>query len=335
MPPLFNAFQDRLRAAWEGLRERFAGPAGDSEPRDYLRFVPWLFGAIAIIVLVYYPIGMLVYSGVDDDVDLQPAPSYTVAGGSAAVAMASTVIDREANHWLANKPFWHPAAALDNTPNFQLGVMYAISRFALELSDYLGRNRGSSAMDRNLEQAAGLLKYDGRTWYWGQGNFLPMAKAESNYRQAAQRLAAYDRDVAAGRATYSPRADSLIAFLDRVTADLGSARAALQVRAAAGGGYFDFEADDVFYNVKGKLYGYYVIMRALDEDFAPVIKEKQATEIWANTLESLRTGAAMNPLIIVNGRQDSLLMPSHLSALGFYLLSARTQIGELRDIMLK
>ena len=43
----------------------------------------------------------------------------------------------------------------------------------------------------------------------------------------------------------------------------------------------------------------------------------------------------MNPLIIVNGRQDSLLMPSHLSTLGFYLLSARTQIGELRDIMLK
>ena len=148
-------------------------------------------------------------------------------------------------------------------------------------------------------------------------------------------LSTYNRDVAAGKSTYDKRADNLMAFLDRVAADLGSASAVLDVRAQAGGGYLDFQADDVFYNVKGKLYGYYVILNAIGEDFSGVIKEKQADEIWANMLTSLRTGASMDPLIVVNGRQDSLTMPSHLSTLGFHLLRARTQMRELVDTLQK
>ena len=39
---------------------------------------------------------------------------------------------------------------------------------------------------------------------------------------AVQFLDAYNHDVAAGKSTYDKRADNLIAFLDRVAADLGS-----------------------------------------------------------------------------------------------------------------
>ena len=162
-----------------------------------------------------------------------------------------------------------------------------------------------------------------------------MAKAESQYRKADPLLLAYNRDVAAGKSTYDRRADNLIAVLDRIASDLGSASAVLDVRAEAGGGYFDTQADDVFYNVKGKLYAYYVILNALGDDFSAVIKDKQAGEIWANMLGSLRNGATMDPLIVVNGRQDSLLMPSHLSNLGFHVLRARTQLRELTDILQK
>ena len=285
---------------------------------------------IAILLIIYYPLGMIIYDRVDDDIDFQPPPAYSASGGSAAVSMAAGLAGREADHWIANKPFFHPAAPLDNTPNFQLGMIYAVSRFALELGDYLGRVRGTSAIDPNLDRAAALLRFDGTIW-----GLWPMASAERQYRDGAERLLAYNQDVAAGKSVYDRRADNLIAFLDRVAADLGSASAELDIRADAGGGYFDTKADDVFYNAKGKLYGYHMILKALGDDFLPIIREKQATEIWTNMLTSFRTGATMDPLVVVNGRGDGMLMPSHLATLGFHLLRARTQVRELADTLRK
>lgn len=331
MPQFLTDILERLR----GARSRLSASSAESLQADLIRFIPWIVGVLLFVLVIYYPIGMVIYARVDDDVDLKPPSAYAPQGGSAAVAMTAAVVSREANEWIANKPFWHPAAALDNGPNFQLGIIYAASRFTIELGDYLGRARGSSAIDDNLDKAVGLLKYDGRIWTWGQGNIIPMTKAETNYKQAVEYLVAYNREVAAGKATYSPRADNLIAFLDRVISDLGSTRATIDSAASVAGGYFDFEADDVFYSAKGKLYGYYVIMNALGDDIRPVIKEKQADVLWANLMTSLRQGASFEPLIIVNGKRDSLMMPSHLTTLGFELASARIQMTELRDTLQK
>jgi len=336
MSEFLNTVRDRLSNTWQSLRGRLSGePSGESGAGFDSRYIPWIAAVIFVLLVVYYPVGMLLNNRLDDDLNLTPAATYDVPGGSKAVAMAATLVARDVDHWLPNAPFWHPAAALDNAPNFQMGMIYAVSRFAMEVGDYLGRVRGSSAIDQNLDQAVGLLKYDPRTWYWGQGNIIPRPKAESQYAEAVELLDLYNRDVAAGKSTYDKRADNLIAFLDRVAADLGSASAELDARAQAGGGYLDFTADDVFYNTKGKLYGYYMILSALGEDFAGVIQEKQGAEVWANMLTSLRTGAGMNPLIVVNGDSDSLTMPSHLRALGFPLLRARIQMRELVDILQK
>ncbi|MBM3513456.1 MAG: DUF2333 family protein [Alphaproteobacteria bacterium] len=263
-------------------------------------------------------------------------PKYAIEGGSRAVAMAASLVDRETEYWAANKPFWMPAAALDNMPNFQQGMVSAVSRFAVELGDFLARVRGSSSIDADVNRATGFLKYDGMIWYWGQGNLIPMSKSETTYKRAVEALDVYNRNVAAGRATYDRRADNLIEFLNRVAADLGSASASLDERAeASSAGYFDTEADDVFYNVKGRLYAFYLILREVGADFAPVIREKQAGQIWERMLQSLRSAAAMNPLIVANGDEDSLFVPSHLRSLESSLLRARTQIRELSDTLQK
>jgi hypothetical protein len=337
MSGFLENFGHDIRRRWLELWERRRAATGDAaDQRPMARLSPRrLLIAVLILVALYYPVGMLLYHRIDDDVKLQPDPAFAVPGGSEAVAIAATLIERETDRWAPNKPFWHPAAALDNMPNYQLGMMYAISRFAMELGDYLGRIRGSSSIDPNLDQAAGLLKYDGRTWYWGQGNIIPTAKAESQYRQAVRALDKYNHDVAAGRAIYDRRTDNLIAFLDRVAADLGSASAILDARAKLGTGYLDTTSDDVFYDIKGKLYGYYMILHAVGDDFNGVIAQKNAAPIWNNMLDSLREGAEMNPLIVANGRGDSMLVPSHLSALGFHLLRARTQIREIGDALEK
>ena len=336
MPDFFFNVSERISSTWQNLRDRLAGVASDSGGSVFgNRSVRWIGVAALVMLMVYYPVGMILNNRVEDDLGLAPATRFDIPGGSKAVAIAATIVARDSDHWLPNAPFWHPAAALDNAPNFQLGTIYAVSRFAMELGDVLGRVRGTSAIDANLNKAAGLLKYDGTTWYWGQGNIIPKPKAETQYQEAVEYLEAYNHDVAAGKSTYDKRADNLIAFLDRVTADLGSASAELDARAQAGGGYLDFDADDVFYNAKGKLYGYYMILSALGEDFALVVKEKQAGEIYANMLASLKTGAAMDPLIVVNGDPDSITMPSHLRAIGFPLLRARIQMRELADTLQK
>lgn len=317
--------------AWQARRGSAANPSAGVTSNQAARIGLLIVALFAL----YFPVGMLLYNRIDDDIAFQPAADYAVQGGSKAVATAAALVDREADHWLANKPLLHPAAALDNAPNFQLGVVYAVSRFAVELGDYIGRTRGSSSINGDLDLAAGLLKYDGRTWYWGQGNIIPTAMAESQYRTAVQALLRYNKQVAAGNATFDRRADNLIAFLDRVAADLGSASAILDARAKLSSGYFDTTSDDVFYDVKGKLYGYYLILRDLGADFDGVIQQKNATAMWRNTLDSLRTGAEMDPLIVANGRQDSMLVPSHLAALGFHLLRARQQIREIGDVLQK
>ena len=64
-----------------------------------------MIGILLFLLVVYYPVGAIVYSRLDDDVDLKPAPEYAIPGGSAAVAMTATLVERDANVWIANKPF--------------------------------------------------------------------------------------------------------------------------------------------------------------------------------------------------------------------------------------
>ena len=63
-------------------------------------------------------------------------------------------------------PFFMPAGILDNMPNFQRGIMAALGRFSTELMDQLGRTRGSSQTDRDLEQARGFLNEQPNIWIW-------------------------------------------------------------------------------------------------------------------------------------------------------------------------
>lgn len=294
--------------------------------------------AVVALVIIYYGVGMAWYNTIADDLQFEPSEEFAVTGGSKAVGTAAALVDMEADRWSPNKPWLHPAAGLDNMPNYQLGILYAASRFAIELGDVLGRTRGSSAIDPDLDRAAGLLKYDGTIWYWGSGGFniIPTATADSQYHEGVDALVSYNKRLAAGDATFERRADNLIDLLNRIASDLGSASAALDERTLlSNAGYFDTQADDLFYNIKGRLYGYALILRDVGSDFGSIIGEKQANGLWEQMLASLRTAAAMDPLIVSNGKQDGMFVPSHLSAQGFYLLRARTQLKELTDALTK
>ena len=66
-----------------------------------------------------------------------------------------------------------------------------------------------------------------------------------------------------------------------------------------------------------------------------VNKTKELSPSWLLMLASLKQAASMDPLVVVNGKPDGFIGPSHLAALGFYLLRARTQLREIINILQK
>jgi hypothetical protein len=291
--------------------------------------------SLAVLVVLYYLVGAVVMHSVDDDVRFAAGSEPT--GGSHAVAVAAALIDREVDqhHWVANDPWFFPSAILDNTPNFQQGIVYALSRFAIEMSDQIGRTRGSSEVDRDLDKAAGLLKYPGDRWIIDLStSWAPVASSESQYRAASRALTAYNQRLAAGDAIFDSRADNLLNTLNRIAADLGSASATIDTHLAKPRPLFiDTKVDDIFYGVKGRLYGYAILLRELGKDFAPVIENRQLTAAWDQMMVSIQQAAVLDPLLVMNGAKDGTLFPSHLAVQGFDLLRARTQLREITNIL--
>ena len=306
-------------------------------PRPSGRVTRLSIGAVIAAIVIsalYYPIGMVMVHRIDDDTTLTAPPP---AGGSHAVAIAVRLIERETieNRWTPMDPFFMPSAPLDNMPNFQIGIRDALSRFTIELTDQIGRVRGSSAADEDLELATGYLRYAPDIWDVDlTESVVPRPSSADRYRNAARALAAYNDRLSEGNAVFERRADNLLATLERFAADIGSASAVID-NSVTDLSAFSIYADDVFYHTKGRLYGYLMLLRALQADFGNVIAEKQLGSLWAQTMASLEQAATMDPLVVINGSPDAALLPSHLAAQGFYLLRARTQIKEIINVLLK
>lgn len=320
---------------------RWTGGAARLLPGVLRKPAVWggLGALVAVIAVLYYPIGMALTHQINDDVDYQIPADQLVEGGSRSVAMAAALIEREVvlSHWVANDPFFMAPAALDNMPNFQQGIISALARFAFELTDQIGRTRGTSQTDPDLQKAAGQLQYEGDVWVFDLStSLMPTVTSEARYIAAGRALWRYNARLAAGKAVFERRADNLLATLDRFALDLGASSATLDNHISEhAGGLIDWLADDIFYGIKGQIYAYYLLLRELAVDYADVIAERRLTGAWTKMLESLRHGAELAPWVVINGAPDGQFLPSHLAAQGFYLLRARTKLREITNILLK
>jgi len=311
--------------------------AGAGAPARRWRVLGWTLRVIVVLLVLYYPLGALIVEDIDDDP--QFAPQNVAPGESRAVAITAELVRREVDvhQWTPMQPFFMPAAILDNMPNYQRGIIAALGRFSTELMDQVGRTRGSSQVDRDLEQARGFLNEQPTIWLWQPSvSFLPSATSAQKYRAGRERLIAYNKRVAAGQAVFERRADNLQALIDRIANDIGSDSAVSDRQIIEkGGDIFDTHCDDIFYFNKGRLYANYLLMRELGADFQNVIKERDLANAWNQTVETFRVAAELHPWIVWNGYPDGLLIPNHLAAQGFYLLRARTQLREISGILQK
>jgi hypothetical protein len=281
-------------------------------------------------------VGALIVENIDDDPQFTPQVS---AGESRAVAVSADLVTREVDvhTWTPMQPIFMPAGILDNMPNFQRGIMAALGRFATELMDQVGRTRGSSQVDRDLDQARGFLNEQPNVWLWQPSVSLwPSATSAQKYRAGRDKLIAYNKRVASGQAVFERRADNLQALVDRIANDIGSDSAVIDRHIIEqAGNLFDLQCDDIFYFNKGRLYANYLLLRELGQDFQSVIKDRDLTSTWTGMVDTFRVAAELHPWVVWNGYPDGFVVPNHLAAQGFYLLRARTQLREISAILQK
>ncbi|MCV9961351.1 DUF2333 family protein [Pararhizobium sp. BT-229] len=274
----------------------------------------------------------------------QTAPANTCER-SAIVNVTADLVDFNVNQnaWISSMLLykvgffgmdWDNTPWLDNKASFQRGVNQAIRRTTVELVDSLGRVRGTSGINNNLQRARSNLQFDETAWYFGLDPFGPKTPTPSFYRSAMRDLQAFNDSLAKCESIFDARSDNLIEFLDRITNDIGSTSAMIRERSENhNGGWFDTRADDRFWFAYGQLYGYYGVMAAAGADFDGVITQRGLAPIWQESIKQLRAALRIQPLIISNGREDGWIMPTHLATLGFYVLRVRSNLVEMRDIL--
>jgi hypothetical protein len=289
-----------------------------------------------------------------------PAATTTAAAGatgaaantSAPVCQRSAIVDAAAdltdfnvnqNAWISSMLLyrlglfgmdWDSTPFLDNKASFQRGVNQAVRRTSVELVDTLGRVRGTSGINNNLQEARGNMQFSEYSWYFGLDPFGPKTPTPSYYRAAIRSFQAFNGELTACKAVFDTRADNLIQFIDRIAGDIGSTSAILRERSENyNGGWFDTRADDRFWFAYGQLYGYYGVLSAAGSDFAQVIRERNLTNLWNDTLGQTRAALRIQPAIISNGEESGWIMPSHLATMGFYVLRVRSNLVELRSVL--
>jgi hypothetical protein len=251
--------------------------------------------------------------------------------------MATALIARETieHAWQPDDPVFMPNGLLIHPAAFQRGIQGALARFSIELEDQIGRTRGSSAADPDLGRARGLLNFPPDIWFFDFGkSLLPTVTSEQNYRAGRQALLAYNQRLAAHGAVFDVRTDSLAATLDRIAIDLGSQSALIDQHLRQTGVWpIHFDADRLFYQVKGRLYTYHMLLRELRVDFEPLVQSNNLQGVWSQLMDTFAEAGVMRPIFVIDGPPRGTLFASHLAIQGFYLKRAVLQLKELDQVM--
>lgn len=277
--------------------------------------------AFAALIFLYYPIGGWMVHKIDTTTDYE---IKTPVEHSAVVEMLAHVIKREVSDkmWTPNLPFIFPSYFLDNMPAFQMGLMSSVQNMSSAVSAKLGQT--ITTPDSHLKAASELLKYPGTIWMFSpQNKLIPVPSANSQYKKARKHLLAFNRSLDSDEETLRKDPADFSYFLNRISSDLWKASLASEdhIREFSSD-LLDNRADDVFYFLQGKAYGYYLILLALNYDYKEVIIRYDIYHPLTQMLKALENASELNPALIRNGSLDSSTAPNSLNSLNYYTLKA-------------
>lgn len=295
-----------------------------------------LISVIAFLFL-YYPLGGLMIHKIDKNTDYEINTKNPQQ--SAAVEMAAFLINREVNEkmWTPNLPFFFPSYFLDNMPSFQLGMMKAIANVTWAMSRRLDSPIVGGEEEAHLRTAAKFLKYDGHIWMFSPTNsFTPVPSAHSQYRKARKQLIKFNQNLNSGHMAFYRNPADLAFILSRINKGLSKSVENIdtQIREESTS-WTDFRADNIFYYNQGKAYAYYLLLKALGNDYKDILVNKNAYILWTRSLKALQDGAVLDAVYIRNAELSSSTAPNHLQYLAYFLIKAKDINQDIIQILLE
>lgn len=244
-----------------------------------------------------------------------------------------------------------PGVFLDDMPNWEFGVVEQSRDLAMALRRDFARSRTQSVEDQDLAEAQPLLSTTNDRW------LLP--STESQYRAAVEHIDAFRSRLGKetpDSAQFHARADNLANYLAMVESRLGSL--SQRLAAAVGQTRIDTdlandpaarksnqsegqrairtpwrEVDDVFYEARGHCFALLHFLKAIEWDFAEVLKDKNATASLRQIIAELE--ATQEPLgspVILNGSPYGFFA-NHSLVMANYVSRANAAIIELRKLL--
>ncbi len=289
-----------------------------------LKWWHWMLGAVFALMVLYYPAGALLYHRIDIN------PPFGAKTQEASVQTLNTLaelIGRETDQYAftPNLPFFFPAAVLDNMPAFQTGIITAIQKItqAFAVAD---------PQSEPLKKAADLLAYPVNVWHVDQ--WKPAVSSVKKYRTAGHLISEYAAQEQADRSAFDPSARAAEIIINHLVADLKECIAALNTQISAGEDkIWDTQADNVFYEVKGQAYVYFLMLRDMETDFKNLFLNEALKNKAKKALSALETAVRIQPMIVVNGAAETQFLPNHLSGAGFYLARAALDLTDMAQMV--
>ncbi len=262
------------------------------------------------------------------------------------IGVAETLLDKRGGY-LSNDVF-PPGVWLDNIPNWEFGVLVQVRDFSRAMRDRFSRSQSQSSEDENLSLAEPLFNFDSESW------MLPAT--ESEYRKGIRHVRTYLERLTSRDARFYARADNLRFWLSTVESRLGSL--SQRLAASVGQRRLDTEVvremaerdavdesademvktpwlkiDDVFYEARGTTWALIQFLRAIEEDFASVLEDKNATVSLRQIIRELEsTQTALWSPVVLNGSGFGVLA-NHSLVMASYISRANAAIIDLRDLL--
>lgn len=308
----------------------------------------YLIGALLVGIHWSQPPGQTAVSVMiaqSQSAEVQPRVGNATVG--ALIHVTETLLTKPGGY-LSND-LTPPGVWLDNMPNWEFGALVQARDLARALRKDLSRSQSQSTEDADLVIGEPALNYDSMKWF---------PSAESSYRKGLAAFERYQRRLATegDAAQFYARADNLRNYLSDVETRLGSLSQRLS--ASVGQVRFNtdlagdraatqstpelserqvktpwFEIDDVFFEARGSAWALLHILRAIEQDFAGVLEDKNARVSLRQVIRELEATqqTVWSPLIL-NGSGFGLFA-NHSLVMASYISRAHTALADLRALL--
>lgn len=283
-----------------------------------------------------------------------------VATTATLIYIAQTLLDKKGGY--ISNDVLPPGAVMGHMlvvpdmPNWEFGVLTQVRDMSLAMRDDLSRSQSQSAEDPDLVTAQIRFNTDSNLWL--------VPPAETQYREGVEALKNYLQRLQNDQAQFHARADNLNYWLNKVQRQMGTLSmelsasvGVLQVReeSATTGGIDNttqvvtnandhsevmvktprLNVDDVFYRARGQAWAILHLLKAIEMDFAPVLRQKNALVSLRQIINKLEdTQEPIWSPIILNGRgysfvaNHSLVMASQISRANAALIDLSNLLRE-------